>query len=182
MARPREQDRGRPGVQPLSADRNKQKRTQYASDPALRESVQAAGRERYRESNPLPPSRLQRGLLTSGIRREVKAYGAGRSRIIDTYTIPEAAEALGKSLPNFRRWVTGELVPSPILKDTARSYFCYCAEELRIMARVLAEHERQYAYFCQSHQTTSNQIHQLITGHRNMQYGDVPEQTEEQGE
>lgn len=85
---------------------------------------------------------------------------------MQTYTIREASEALGKSLANFRRWVNHELIPLPVFKDTARSYYCYTKEELQIIARILAEHEREFTYFCAKHETVSNQIHQSIMGYR----------------
>lgn len=93
---------------------------------------------------------------------------------MDTYTIPEAAVALGKSVPNFRRWVTGDLIPAPFLKDRERGYYCYSAEELRIIARVLHQHEQEFAYFCFKHETTSNVVHQSIMGYRNMHFGADP--------
>lgn len=92
-------------------------------------------------------------------------------RILDTYTIPEAAKALGKSEANFRRWITNDLIPSPYLKDRERSYYCYCVEELLIMARILAIHEREFVYFCAQHEMTSNQIHQQIHGYRATTFG-----------
>lgn len=93
-------------------------------------------------------------------------------RTLETYTITEAAEALGRSIANFRRWVTGELIPAPFLKDTTRGNYCYCAEELRILLRILVEHERDYVYFGAKHVTVSNRMHQSIMGFRDITFGE----------
>lgn len=97
--------------------------------------------------------------------------GMRRVRMLGTYTIPDAALALGKSVPNFRRWINNGLIPAPYLKDRERGHFCFCTEELRIIARILAEHERDFAYFCAAHEVTSNQIHQSILGYRAITFG-----------
>ncbi len=164
MSRRREQREGVP-------DRNKVRRTQYASDPAIAENAREASRARYREQNPLPPSRLRNGLLTRGTEREVTIPGRARTRLMETYTIPEAADALGKSLPNFRRWLANELLPGPILTETARSNACYTVEELEIIARELAAHERQFAYLCEKHVETITRISQMIHGLRDVEFG-----------
>ena len=87
-------------------------------------------------------------------------------RTLTTFTIPEAAEALGRSLANFRRWVNGELIPLPVLKDTSRGYYCYTREELLIIGRILTEHEREFSYFCAKHEAVSHRIHQTVMGYR----------------
>jgi hypothetical protein len=102
-----------------------------------------------------------------------------RVRSLITFTIPEAAEALGKSLPNFRRWITTELIPPPYLKDASRGHYCYCIGELQILARILAAHEREYAYFCAKHETVSNQMHQMIGGFRAITFGADANNSEE---
>lgn len=103
--------------------------------------------------------------------REVAITGTRRVHRLGTFTIPEAAVALGKSVPNFRRWITHDLIPAPYLKDRERGYYCYCTEELRIMARILAAHEREFVYFCAAHEATSNQIQQAIQGYRSITFG-----------
>lgn len=85
---------------------------------------------------------------------------------METYTIPEAAAAMGRSLANFRRWVNGELIPLPVLKETGRGYYCYSREELRILSRILADHEREFSYFCAKHEAVSTRMHQSIMGYR----------------
>ncbi len=63
------------------------------------------------------------------------------------------------------------MIPPPYLKDRERGHFCYCAEELRIIARILAAHEQEFAYFCSKHETTSNNIYQSIHGYRAITFG-----------
>lgn len=109
--------------------------------------------------------------MTAPVQREVMVTGMRRVRMLGTYTIPDAALALGKSVPNFRRWINNGLIPAPYLKDRERGYFCFCTEELRIIGRILAEHEREFAYFCAAHEVTSNTIHQAIVGYRAITFG-----------
>jgi hypothetical protein len=90
---------------------------------------------------------------------------------METYTIPEAADALGKSLSNFRRWLLNEWIPAPILSDTTRQVACFCVEELEILARVLATHERNFSYLCAQHTDVITNMSQLIHGYRDVEFG-----------
>lgn len=84
----------------------------------------------------------------------------------DTYTVPEAAHALGKSELTFKRWIAEDLIPEPILTDTVRGYKHYSVGELRVIARVLAEHEREFAYYTTKHEATKQRIMQGLEGFR----------------
>lgn len=90
--------------------------------------------------------------------------------MLETFNIVEAAAALGRSGPVFRRWVHDDMVPKPILKDTTRQHYFYSRDELEIIQSILVEHEKEFAYFCASHSVTANKIHQAITGHRDIAY------------
>ena len=90
--------------------------------------------------------------------------------MLETFSIIEAAGALGKSGPNFRRWVNEDLIPKPVLRETTRGHYVYSREELEIILLILLEHEKEYVYFGASHTVTSNKIHQAILGHRDILY------------
>lgn len=96
-----------------------------------------------------------------------------------TYTVIEAAEALGRSIVNFRRWINNDLIPAPFLREqeSSRKLFCYCTEELQLIARYLAQHERDYSYFGEKHETVIHQIAQAIHGYRDMTFGESNEPT-----
>ncbi len=98
------------------------------------------------------------------------APNRSRPRLMEVYTIPQAADALGRSLPNFRRWLANDLLPPPILTETGRNHACYCTEELEIIARELAVHDREYAYFCAQHTETIIRIAQAIHGFRDEEF------------
>lgn len=90
--------------------------------------------------------------------------------MLETFNIVEAGAAMGRSSPVFRRWVNGDLIPKPMLRDTTRQHYFYCRDELEIMARIIAEHEKEFAYFCASHEATSHKIHQAIHGYRDVTF------------
>lgn len=90
---------------------------------------------------------------------------------MEVYTIPEAADALGRSLSNFRRWLANSLLPAPILTETVHNHACYCVEELEVIARELVVHEREFAYLCEQHTETITRICQHIHGLRDVEFG-----------
>ncbi len=104
---------------------------------------------------------------------------AGRTRalILEVFTIPEAADSLGRSLPNFRRWLANDMLPAPIITDTSRNLACYSVLELEIIARELATHEREFANFCQQHEDTIIRISQAIHALRDVEFASTPGRT-----
>ena len=92
--------------------------------------------------------------------------------VLRTFNITEAAEALGRSLPNFRRWVNNEMIPEPVLRETTRRLFCYSGGELQLIAQVLARHEQEFSYFCEKHTQVVEEIAQAIHGYRDINFGE----------
>lgn len=88
-------------------------------------------------------------------------------RTEETYTIPEAAEALGRSTVNFRRWLDNDLVPLPYLKETIHGHKVYTVGELEIIAQELAVHEREFATYGRQHEAMQHRIFQRMQGYRN---------------
>lgn len=87
-------------------------------------------------------------------------------QVVETYTVPEAAHALGKSELTFKRWIAEDLIPEPVLRDTTRGYGHYSAGELRVIARILADHEREFSYYTTKHDSTRQRIMQSLEGYR----------------
>jgi hypothetical protein len=85
---------------------------------------------------------------------------------IEAYTLPEAAKALGKTELTLKKWIEDDLLPGPILHDTTHNYRQYSVGELRIIARVLAEHERDFSYYATTHKQTREHIMQQVFGFR----------------
>lgn len=85
---------------------------------------------------------------------------------IEVFTVPEAARALGRAELTFKRWITDELIPAPLLVDTVRGYRHYSAGELRVIARILAQHEAEFMYYSIKHEQTRHLMHQAMQGYR----------------
>jgi hypothetical protein len=138
----------------------------YRDDPEYAEKQRRAARDAYRKENPLAPSKLVAGLLLPGLQREVIAGDMEYPVNTVTYTLPEAARALGKSELTFKRWVSEDLIPGPILVDTLRGYKNYSAGELTVLAQELARHEREFSYYTKQHTATRHRIFQRMQGYR----------------
>lgn len=87
---------------------------------------------------------------------------------VETYTIPEASEAMGKSLNTFRRWISCEMIPGPYLNDTQSGYKVYTRGELDIIAAALQQHAQEFSYFREDHSTVIHTINQRIQAYRSM--------------
>lgn len=90
------------------------------------------------------------------------------THIVESYTIPEAAEAMGKALNTFRRWIHDELIPGPYLNDAQSGYKIYSRGELDIIAQALQVHAEEFSYFRADHTTVIHQINQRIQAYRSM--------------
>lgn len=101
-----------------------------------------------------------------GVDREVITGEMDHPVVANTYTVPEAARALGKSELTFKRWLSEDLVPEPVLVDTVRGYRHYSAGELAVMATVLAIHEREFSYYTTKHEETRHRLMQNVQGYR----------------
>lgn len=153
---------------PPKVDHNERRRAMYAASPEYAEQQRSAARRAYRESRNKSgqASQLANGLLLPGTLREVYVDGMEFPTTIECYTVPEAAKALGKSELTFKRWLDTDLIPAPVLRDTSRMYRQYSVGELRILAALLAEHEREFSYYAVAHTAMRERIMQGIFGFR----------------
>lgn len=90
--------------------------------------------------------------------REVRAAGSSRPLYVATYTIPEAARALGKTELTLKKWIEEGMVPEPTLHDTARNYRQYAQPELEAIAAVLVLHAVEFSYYAKNHIGTRDRI------------------------
>lgn len=137
----------------------------YATDPDYAAQVKKDQRERYRKENP-PIAKLENGLQARGEQREVFAEDMEHPVVVETFTINEAAKALGRSELTLKRWIEEDMIPPPILRDTVRSYRHYSVGELRVVARILREHEREFSYYAKTHEQTTHRLFQSMQGYR----------------
>lgn len=105
-----------------------------------------------------------------GTERELQLPGRTRTRVLRSFTVVEAAAALGRSESSMRRWLARDVLPAPVLIDPVRNNACYSLEELEIIAEELREHERNFISLCESHVETIIRISQRIHGLRDVEY------------
>ena len=149
-------------------NRKKQRRAAYATDPVRSGDAREAARERYnrtKEPNATAP-RLPNGLFTRGEDREVTCEGLEEPVVRETFTIPEAAAALGRSEATLRRWITGDKLPPPYLRDLGRDYQVYSVGELEVVARYLMQHEHDFTYLVSQHTHVVEMLQQAISAYR----------------
>ena len=157
---------GREGfVAPTQQDRNRARREQYAVDESYAERQRQVARQSYRKEHP-PERRLENGLRTQGVMREVVSDDMEYPHVVEAFTLPEAARALGRTELTLKRWIEEDLIPEPILRDTSRNYRQYSVGELQVLARELREHEREFSYYAMSHTARRERIMQHIFAYR----------------
>lgn len=78
----------------------------------------------------------------------------------------EAAEALGRTILTFKKWVREGTIPPPIYEDTSYGYLHYSEGELQTIARVLARHFETYDYLHKTHNDTIHRIWQSLEAYR----------------
>jgi len=123
-------------------------------------------RDTYRKQHPLPASKISRGLLHAGVQREVFVEGMDHPVYAETYTVPEAAKALGRSMLSLKKWINDGIIPPPVLQDTSKGFKQYSAGELEVIRRHVALHEREFAYLTNKHDVTIHTIWQAMQAYR----------------
>ncbi len=109
---------------------------------------------------------MTNGLLYQGVQREVYVEEMDHPVVVEAFTVPEAAAALGRSDLCIKRWISEGILPPPILRDTTRNYRHYSVGELRVIARELKKHEQEFRYLSASHTHTVTLIWQSMQGYR----------------
>ena len=147
-------------------DNNRARRTQYATDQQYRSQQQARARAHYRETTgSTVERRLEDGALAEGTKREVIDTN-GDAWVLESYTLREAAEALGRTPLTLRRWIEESLVPEMVLSDSTYGYRQFCRGEMDAMVRVLKSHEKEYSYLRKEHEKTIQRIFDAVNTYR----------------
>ena len=152
------------------SDRNATRRKRYADDPEYAEEQKRRYRDYYRRTNGYDPDKasiLEGGkLLARATTKNVQIEDTHETYDVLVYTIREAAQAIARSELTLRRWIRDELIPAPRLFDTTYGYMHYSRGELKIIARLLAQHERDFDYLHKSHEFTINNIRDAVEKYR----------------
>jgi hypothetical protein len=85
---------------------------------------------------------------------------------VESFSIVQAADALGKSAITLRRWIDADKIPAPYLQDVSKKNYVYSAGELRVVARVLSQHEREFTYLVSEHNHVVETLHQAVHAYR----------------
>lgn len=152
------------------ADRNKRRREIYSSDVGEEERNRDRARKAYRDKHPKtskPPGVLVQLPEVKEVYRETDP---DKVVSLEVYTVPAAAEALGKTQLTLKHWINDELVPGPILLDTVFGYRHYSSGELKIIFTILKEHWRTYDYLTPNFTTVIHQIAQNVEAYRKNYY------------
>lgn len=151
--------------QSITADLNTVRRSKYASDLAGAGRVRDGSRERYQEGK-VNPRKLANGLLAAGESREVICGEMDAPITVETFTIPQAAEALGRSLSTIRRWLDADKMPAPHLQDINRKVMVYSVGELEVMARIISQLEESHIYLATEQTHVVETLHQATHAYR----------------
>lgn len=85
---------------------------------------------------------------------------------VESFTIPQAAEALGRSVATIRRWLEADKMPEPHLQDIAKKYMVYSVGELEVIARTIAQFEHDYLYLTTGQTHIVETLHQAVHAYR----------------
>lgn len=153
-----------------SQDRNNTRRELYDSDVDYAEEQRRAARAHYYSRRDKVDSDLaaEGRLLKEGIDKEVVVHldDGDIIQVHEVYSIPEAADALGKALLTLKRWIQQGIIPEPVVTDTVKGHKHYTKGELQSIARILIEHENEYTYLKQTHTDTVDRLHEVVSAYR----------------
>lgn len=123
-------------------------------------------RDNYRKNKPKPSSKLSNGLMYEGKDKEVTVVDSDTPIYAVVFSITDTAKALGRTVLTIRRWIAEKLIPPPRLACTSHGYMHYSEGELKLIAKILSEHEEEYNYLHHTHVLTINRIWQHIEAYR----------------
>lgn len=85
---------------------------------------------------------------------------------VEAFTIPRAAEALGRSHGTIRRWIAADKIPAPYLVDAATDHRVYSVGEMETIAGVLRVHEREFDYLSDANRHAIETLRQAVSAYR----------------
>lgn len=86
--------------------------------------------------------------------------------VVESYTITEAATAIGVAANTLRRWIDADKFPPPILEDVVTHTRLYSRGELDAAHRVLARHASSFSYLSTHDRHVIEAVHQAVHGYR----------------
>ena len=164
--------RGRAGKSKASeiyADSAQQRRARYATDQDTSDAARNASRERYHQQarpRSAQPARVEGGIRRHGEVREVFCEGMDHPVSVLSFTVPQAADALGRGVATIRRWLQADKMPAPYLEDVVHHHKVYSVGELEVIDRVIREHEREFVYLVSEHTHIVEGLHQAVHAYR----------------
>lgn len=148
-----------------SPSRSVARRAEYANDPGTANTIRSQSREKYHGGS-RPPAKLANGLMTSGEVREVQTGEMDHPETVESFSIPQAALALGRSEATMRRWIAGDKIPAPYLQDVRTHHMVYSVGELEVIARIIARHEQEFLYLVAEHTHIVETLQQAVHAYR----------------
>lgn len=148
----------------MSEYSSSRRRRVHTSEPSV-----SAPLAHYRKAHPLEPktpSAVYGGRMRVLHVPHRPGVDAGRSASLESFSLAEAADALGRSLLTFRKWIAQNLVPSPVFADVVKGNFCYTLPEVEAIAAGLVEHERTFVYLGVSHRASIAVIRRAVEAAR----------------
>lgn len=89
---------------------------------------------------------MEHGVLRPGVYRELVIEGLEETEVLESYTVKEAAEALGRTYLTVRSWIEKGILPEPFTKEVSRGFKNFTRFELDVVAEILADHETHSQY------------------------------------
>jgi hypothetical protein len=86
--------------------------------------------------------------------------------MLETYTIPQAAEALGKSQITLKKWIDEALIPPPVLACGTYGYALYSVGELQLIAEFLKSYQQDRVYLSKTEASELESLRQRFEGYR----------------
>jgi hypothetical protein len=153
-ARAKKQDTEQPCEVKTRKGTNEKRRELYHSNKRVKASVQRSAREYYRRNNPKAAPNLQgRTPRVNGVAKEVLDDN-GKMSVKVCYTVPSAAEAVGKSVVTFKKWMASGWIPAPVHIDMVYSHNQYTLAEVKAIVAALVRHYETYDYLNANHTST----------------------------
>jgi hypothetical protein len=148
-------------------DRNTRRRERYATDPAYRERILLHERSK-RSSEPFDCRTNLTGLQAIGAFRaydEVVVKGEIKGKAGITFTIDEAAKALGRTPKSLYKYFSKSLFPRPPHKVKGPSGLeqeAYTEDEMIRLIHVFGQHQAETPYYGVYHTDTTKALFEAL--------------------
>ncbi len=149
---------------------NKKRRMLYKTDPAYRQKQLEKSRTQYRDKAGVLASDCRENLA---ILEEMGTYRPvffpRKAVPVLTFSMQEAAEALGISALAFYRWRQDGRIPEPVFRCASAGIMAinlYLLAEVRAMVEVIGEHQATCSHYRVSHVETTKKVFEAVKAAR----------------